>query len=84
VKARLFYKRYVMATEILQLDVKVTEDFINGKASSNGPTRSTGTHLFLNDYLIAHRDSDGQVYAVRKGMNAEAKTMLRDTGCLKE
>ena len=78
VKARLFYKRYVMATAILQLDVKVTEDFINGKASSNGPTRSTGTHLFLNDYLIARRDPDGQVYAVRKGMNAEAETLLKN------
>jgi len=66
-----------MITEILHLDVKVTEDFINGIASSNGPTRSTGTHLFLNDYLIARRDSDGQVFAVRKGMNAEAEAMLR-------
>jgi len=65
-----------MSTEILHLDVTVTEDFINGKASSNGPTRSTGTHLFLNDLLIAHRDSDGQVYAVRKGMNAEAEAIL--------
>jgi hypothetical protein len=65
-----------MSTEILHLDVTVTEDFINGKASSNGPTRSTGIHLFLNDVLIAHRDSDGQVYAVRKGMNAEAKAKL--------
>ena len=65
-----------MSTEILHLDVTVIEDFINGKASSNGPTRSTGTHLFLNDLLIAHRDSDGQVYAVRKGMNAEAEAIL--------
>ena len=69
-----------MSTEILHLDVTVTEDFINGKASSNGPTRSTGTHLFLNDLLIAHRDSDGQVYAVRKGMNAEAEAILRGSG----
>ena len=69
---------------ILHLDVKVTEDFINGKVSSNGPTRSTGTHLFLNDLLIAHRDSDGQVYAVRKGMNAEAESILRGSGDLKE
>ena len=69
-----------MIAEILHLDVTVTEDFINGKASSNGPTRSTGTHLFLNDLLIARRDSDGQVYAVRKGMNAEAEAMLRTGG----
>ena len=69
-----------MSTEILHLDPKVTHDFINGKASSNGLTRSTGTRLFLGDCLIAHRDSDGQVYAVRKGMNAEAESMLRDAG----
>ena len=61
-----------MSAEILHLDVTVTEDFINGKASSNGPTRSTGTHLFLNDLLIARRDPDGQIFAVREGMNAEA------------
>tara|TARA_R110000803_G_scaffold112287_5_gene180651 strand:- start:495 stop:707 length:213 start_codon:yes stop_codon:yes gene_type:complete len=67
-----------MATEILHLDTKVTEDFINGIKSSNGPTRSTGTHLFLNDLLIARRDPDGQIFAVRKGMNAEAEAMLRD------
>jgi hypothetical protein len=73
-----------MSTEILHLDTKVTEDFINGIASSNGATRSTGTHLFLNDLLIAHRDSDGQVYAVRKGMNAEAESILRGSGDLKE
>jgi len=73
-----------MTTESLYLDAKVTEDFIDGKASSNGPTRSTGTRLLLNDVLIAYRDSDGQVYAVRKGMNAEAEAMLRDTGFLKE
>lgn len=72
-----------MRNEILYLDVTVTEDFINGIASSNGPTRSTGTHLFLNDLLIAHRDSDGQVYAVRKGMNAEAESILRGSGDLK-
>ena len=71
-------------SDILHLDPKVTEDFINGKASSNGPTHSTGTRLLLNDVLIAYRDSDGQVYAVRKGMNAEAEAMLRDTGFLKE
>ena len=65
-----------MVSEIVELDIKVTEDFINGIASSNGPTRSTGAELFLNDYLIAHRDSDGQVYAVRKGMNAEAEAIL--------
>ena len=64
---------------MLHLDTRVTEDFINGKVSSNGPTRSTGTHLFLNDYLIARRDVDGQVYAVRKGMSAEAEAILRDT-----
>ena len=69
---------------ILHLDVKVTEDFINGKVSSNGPTRSTGTHLFLNDFLIARRDPDGQVYAVRKGMNAEAETILRGSGELEQ
>ena len=68
-----------MSTEMLHLDTRVTEDFINGKVSSNGPTRSTGTHLFLNDYLIARRDADGQVYAVRKGMSAEAEAILRDT-----
>ena len=72
-----------MSNDILHLDIKVTEDFINGIASSNGPTRSTGTHLFLNDYLIACRDSDGQVYAVRKGMNAEAESILRGSGDLK-
>ena len=72
-----------MGADILHLDVTVTEDFINGKASSNGPTRSTGTHLFLNDLVIAHRDSDGQVYAVRKGMNAEAESILRGSGDLK-
>jgi len=72
-----------VSTEILHLDITVTEDFINGKASSNGPTRSTGTHLFLNDLVIAHRDSDGQVYAVRKGMNAEAESILRGSGDLK-
>tara|TARA_B110000908_G_C10090227_1_gene373683 strand:- start:138 stop:338 length:201 start_codon:yes stop_codon:yes gene_type:complete len=64
---------------MLHLDTRVTEDFINGKVSSNGPTRSTGTHLFLNDYLIARRDADGQVYAVRKGMSVEAEAILRDT-----
>ena len=73
-----------MNTQILQLDTKVTEDFINGKASASGPTRSKRTHLFLNDLLIARRDPDGQVYAVRKGMNAEAESILRDTGFLKE
>ena len=69
-----------MATDILHLDAKVTEDFINGIESSNGPTRSTGTHLFLNDLLIARRDPDGQIFAVRKGMNAEAEAMLRAGG----
>ena len=39
---------------------------------------STGTHLFLNDLLIARRDPDGQIFAVKKGMNAEAEAMLRD------
>ena len=73
-----------MSDEILHLDTKVTEDFINGKASSKGPTRSTGTHLFLNDLLIARRGSDGQVYAVRKGMNAEAESILRETKDLKQ
>tara|TARA_B100000787_G_C15930885_1_gene180715 strand:- start:182 stop:394 length:213 start_codon:yes stop_codon:yes gene_type:complete len=67
-----------MATEILHLDTQVTEDFINGIESSNGPTRSTGTHLFLNELLIARRDPDGQVFAVRKGMNAEAEALLRE------
>jgi hypothetical protein len=67
-----------VATGLLHLDTKVTEDFINGIESSNGPTRSTGTHLFLNDYLIARRDPDGQIFAVRKGMNAEAEAMLRE------
>ena len=69
-----------MVNEILHLDTKVTEDFINGKESSYGPTRSTGTQLFLNDLLIARRDPDGQIFAVRKGMNAEAEEMLRAGG----
>ena len=66
-----------MSTEILHLDVKVTEDFINGIESSNGPTRSTGTQLWLNNLLIARRDTDGQIFAVREGMNAEAEAILR-------
>ena len=65
-----------MSADILHLDTKVTEDFINGIASSNGLTRSTGAELLLNNVLIAYRDSDGQVYAVRKGMNAEAESIL--------
>ena len=69
-----------MATKLLQLDTSVTEDFINGIESSNGSTRSTGTQLFLNDLLIARRDPDGQIFAVRKGMNAEADAMLRAGG----
>ena len=73
----------IMDAEILHLDTKVTEDFINGIASSNGPTRSTGEELLLNNVLIAYRDSDGQVYAVRKGMNAEAESILRGSGHLK-
>ena len=72
-----------MASDIVHLDTRVTEDFINGIESSNGPTRSTGTHLFLNDLLIARRDPDGQIFAVRKGMNAEAEAMLRDADVLK-
>ena len=72
-----------MTHEILHLDTKVTEDFINGIASSNGLTRSTGAELLLNNVLIAYRDSDGQVYAVRKGMNAEAESILRGSGDLK-
>ena len=72
-----------MGADILHLDTKVTEDFINGIASSNGATRSTGTELLLNNLLIAHRDSDGQVYAVRTGMNAEAESILRGSGDLK-
>ena len=67
----------VLLLEILYLDSKVIKDFINGLESSNGPTRSTGTHLFLNDLLIARHDPDGQIFAVRKGMNAEAEAMLR-------
>ena len=43
-----------MKTEILHLDTKMTKDLINGNASSNGPARSAGTHLYLNDLLIAH------------------------------
>jgi len=66
-----------MATELLHLDTKVTEDFINGIESSNGPTRSTGTQLWLNNLLIARRDTDGQIFAVREGMNAEAEAILR-------
>ena len=69
-----------MPAEILHLDTQVTEDFINGIESCNGPTRSTGTHLFLNDLLIARRDPDGQIFAVRRGMNAEAEAMLREAG----
>ena len=69
-----------MVNEILHLDTKVTEDFINGKESSNGPTRSTGAHLFLNDLLIARRDPNGQIFAGRKVMNAEAEAMLREGG----
>ena len=71
-----------MASKILHLDTKVTEDFINGKVSANGATRSTGAHLFLNDLLIARRDPDGQIFAVMKGMNAEAEAMLREAGDL--
>ena len=71
-----------MTTEILHLDTRVTEDFINGIASSNGLTRSTGAHLFLNDLLMARRDPDGQIFAVKKGMNAEAEAMLREAGDL--
>ncbi len=41
-----------------------------------------GTHLFLNDSLIARRDSEGQVYAIRNGMNAEAEAILRGSGKL--
>ena len=73
-----------MTNEILHLDTKVTEDFINGKASSNGVTHSTGTHLLLNDILIAYRDCDGQVYAVRKAINAEAEAMLENLGLIKK
>ena len=73
-----------MNAEILHLDPKVTEDFINGKASSNGPTHSTGTRFLLNDLLIAYRDSDGQVYAVRKGMNTEAEAMLENLGFIEK
>ncbi len=69
-----------MPTQLLHLDTKVTEDFINGIESSNGSTRSTGTQLFLNDLLIAHRGPDGQIFAVKKGMNAEAKAMLGEGG----
>ena len=67
-----------MPTKLSHLDTKVTEDFINGIESSNGSTRSTGTQLFLNDLLIAHRGPDGQIFAVRKGMNAEAEALLRE------
>jgi hypothetical protein len=73
-----------MSDEILHLDTQVTEDFINGKASFNGPTRSTGTRLLLNDLLIAYRDTDGQVYSVKKGMNAEAEAMLENLGLIKK
>ena len=72
-----------MSADILYLDTKVTEDFINGIASSNGATRSTGTELLLNNLLIAHRDVGGQVYAVRKGMNTEAESILRGSCDLK-
>ena len=69
-----------MATKLLQLDTRVIEDFINGKASRSGSTQSTVRRLLLNDCLIAYRDPDGQVYAVRKGMNAAAEAMLREGG----
>ena len=69
-----------MVAEILHLDVEVIEDFINGKASRSGSTQSTVRRLLLNDCLIAYRDPDGQVYAVRKGMNAAAEAMLREGG----
>ena len=71
-----------MAAKLLKLDTQVIEDFINGLASSNGPTRSSGAYLFLNDLLIARRDPNGQIFAVRKGMNAEAEAMLREAGDL--
>ena len=77
-KVSISHKRYVMVTEILHLDVKVIEDFINGKASRRGSTQSTGRRLLLNDCLIAYRDPDGQVYAVRKGMNADAEALLEN------
>ena len=70
--------------KILHLDPKVTEDFIDGKASSNGATHSTGTRLLLSDLLIAYRGSDGQVYAVRKGMNTEAEAILENLGLIKK
>jgi hypothetical protein len=66
-----------MATKLLHLDTKVTEDFTNGIESSYGASRSTGTQLWLNKLLIARRDPDGQIFAVRKGMNAEAEAILR-------
>ena len=69
-----------MATDILHLDAKVTEDFINGIESSYGASCSTGTQLWLNNLLIARRDADGQIFAVRKGMNADAEAMLRELG----
>jgi hypothetical protein len=65
-----------VASDIVHLDTQVTEDFINGIESSNGPTRSTGTQLFLNDIFIARRDPDGQIFVVRKGMDEKAKEML--------
>jgi len=45
---------------------------------------ATGTRLLLNDLLIAYRDSDGQVYAVRKGMNTEAEAMLENLGFIEK
>jgi hypothetical protein len=41
-----------MSDEILHLDIEVAEDFINGKASSQGPAQSTGTHTLLSDCLL--------------------------------
>jgi len=38
----------------------------------------------LNDLLIAYRDTDGQVYSVKKGMNAEAEAMLENLGLIKK
>jgi hypothetical protein len=69
-----------VASDIVHLDTRVTEGLINGIESSNGPTCSTGTHLFLNDLFVACRDPDGQIFAARKGMNAEAKAMLGEGG----
>ena len=77
---RINHRVLIEDTEFLHLDTRVTEDFINGIESSNGPTLSTGTHLFFNGLLIARRDPDGQIFAVIKGINLQVETMRPEGG----